>query len=220
MTLTALLQATERIRGGVLVSGMVYRHPGVLANMASTLDIISSGRLELGVGAGSQPAECKAFGIEAGAVGERFDRLEEGLAILKSLFTSDRTTFAGRYYELTEAMNNPKPLQRPLPITIGGTGRRRTPRLAARYADHWNYTGGDPAEFSELRAVLHEACAEIRRDPHEVKCSALLHYDGDDAAFRSGLHAYASAGADSVISVVPKNEPPEVIDRIAELTTR
>jgi len=100
-TLTALLAVTERLRGGVLVTGMVYRHPGVLANMASTLDIVSGGRLELGVGAGWNQEECDAFGIELGTLTERFDRFEEGLQVLEGLLTNDRTTFHGRYYRLT-----------------------------------------------------------------------------------------------------------------------
>ena len=106
--------------------------------MASTLDITSGGRLELGIGAGWNEEECDAFGIELGSMQERFDRFEEGLAVLKSLLTNDRTTFDGTYYKLTDAMNNPKPLQSPLPICIGGTGKTRTLPLAARYATHWN----------------------------------------------------------------------------------
>ena len=97
ITLTALLHETRRLRGGVLVTGMVYRHPGVLAKMATTLDITSGGRLELGIGAGWNEEECDAFGIELGSKKERFDRFEEGLAVLQSLFTSDRTTFGGKY---------------------------------------------------------------------------------------------------------------------------
>lgn len=217
VTLTALLSATERIRGGVLVSGMVYRHPGVLANMASTLDLISGGRLELGVGAGSRPEECEDFGIEAGTVKERFDRFEEGLAVLVSLFAEERTTFSGRYYTLANAMNNPKPLQRPLPVTIGGRGRRRTLRLAARYAHHWNYGTGDPVEFAELRAELLRQCELIGRDPNEIACSGLLHFKGDGAAFRSGVDAFADAGADMVIVSVPPHEPADVVDRLADL---
>ena len=151
VTLTALLQATTRFRGGVLVTGMVYRHPGVLANMASTLDIVSGGRLELGLGAGWNEEECDAFGIELGTLRERFDRFEEGLAVIDSLLTNDRTTFDGSYYHLAEAMNNPKPVQAKIPMCIGGVGRRRTIPLVARHADHWNYGGSDPGEFAELR---------------------------------------------------------------------
>ena len=157
ISLTALLHETSRLRGGVLVSGMVYRHPGVLANMASTLDITSGGRLELGIGAGWNEEECDAFGIELGSMRERFDRFEEGMHVLESLLTNDRTTYEGTYYQLHDAMNNPKPLQPKLPICIGGRGRTRTLPMTARFADHWNYGGTDPVEFAELRDVLQRA---------------------------------------------------------------
>ena len=219
ITLTALLQETQRLRGGVLVSGMVYRHPGVLANMASTLDHTSGGRLELGVGAGWNEEECDAFGIELGSMRERFDRFEEGLVVLERLLRDERTTFEGRYYVLHEAMNNPKPVQQPLPVCIGGRGRTRTLPLAARYAHHWNYSGTDPAELSELRDVLHGECARIGRDPEEITCSAIIRYDGDAGALRASVAAMGDAGADLAIVSVPKSEPPEVIASIADAVT-
>lgn len=217
ITLTALLHETERLRGGVLVTGMVYRHPGVLANMASTLDVTSGGRLELGVGAGWNEEECDAFGIELGSMRERFDRFEEGLAVLEGLLTEERTTFDGRYYNLNGAMNNPKPLQRPLPICIGGRGRTRTLPLVASYADHWNYSGTDMAEFAELRGVLHEACAAIGRDPGEITCSALLRHEGGGDRLTADAEALRDAGIDLAIVSVPKSRPPDVITEIAEI---
>ena len=215
ITLTALLHETRRLRGGVLVTGMVYRHPGVLANMASTLDITSGGRLELGVGAGWNEEECDAFGIELGSMTERFDRFEEGLAILESLLTNDRTTFDGRYYQLNEAMNNPKPVQRPLPICIGGSGKKRTLPLVARYAHHWNYSGTDAPGFVESRAVLHEACAAIGRDPNEITCSAIVRFEGDLDGLRHDVEAMAAVDADLAIISVPKAAPPSVVDDLA-----
>jgi alkanesulfonate monooxygenase SsuD/methylene tetrahydromethanopterin reductase-like flavin-dependent oxidoreductase (luciferase family) len=209
-----LLHETRRLRGGVLVTGMVYRHPGVLANMASTLDITSGGRLELGIGAGWNEEECTAYGIQLGTLRERFDRFEEGLAVLESLFTNDRTTFDGRYYQLHDAMNNPKPIQRPLPICIGGVGRTRTLPLAARYAHHWNYGGTDPAEFVELRGVLRAACERIGRDPAEITCSTILRYDGDDT-LRGSVAAMRTAGADLGIVSIPKSARPDVVEQIA-----
>ena len=214
ITLTALLHETRRLRGGVLVTGMVYRHPGVLANMASTLDITSGGRLELGIGAGWNEEECEAFGIELGTLRERFDRFEEGMAVLHSLFTQDRTTFAGRYYRLTGAMNNPKPLQSPLPICIGGVGRTRTLPLAARHAHHWNYGGGDVAEFTACREVLHAACDAIGRDPSGITCSVLFRWAGADR-LAEDVATYRAAGADLGIVSVPKTAPPLVIDDVA-----
>jgi len=215
ITLTALLQETERLRGGVLVTGMVYRHPAVLANMASTLDITSGGRLELGVGAGWNEEECAAFGIDLGTMRQRFDRFEEGLAVLESLLTNDRTTFDGHYYQLKEAMNNPKPVQRPLPVCMGGSGKKRTLPLAARYAQHWNFGGSDMAEFKECKNVLDEACAAIGRDPSEITCSAVARYGGDDTAFRAELASMETAGVELAIISVPKTAPPSVVEKIA-----
>jgi F420-dependent oxidoreductase-like protein len=215
ITLTALLHETTRVRGGVLVSGMVYRHPGVLANMASTLDHTSGGRLELGLGAGWNEEECEAFGIELGSMRERFERFEEGLVVIERLLRDDRTTFEGRHYELHDAMNNPKPIQQPLPICIGGKGRTRTIPLAARFAHHWNYSGGDTAEFVELRGLLREHCTAAGRDPHAITCSMLARYDGDEDALRRSLSAMAEADVDLAIVSVPKSEPPDVIERIA-----
>lgn len=215
ITLTALLHETQRLRGGVLVTGMVYRHPAVLASMASTLDITSGGRLELGVGAGWNEEECDAYGIELGTMKQRFDRFEEGLAVLESLLADERTTFDGTYYKLADAMNNPKPLQTPLPICIGGTGRTRTLPLAARYATHWNCGSADVATFTECRHVLHDACAAIDRDPSQITCSASVRYEGDDDAMRRTIDELAAAGADLVIVSTRKTDPPDTIARAA-----
>lgn len=215
ITLTALLHETERLRGGVLVTGMVYRHPGVLANMASTLDITSGGRLELGIGAGWNEEECTAFGIELGSMRERFDRFEEGMHVLESLLTNDRTTYEGTYYQLHDAMNNPKPLQPKLPICIGGRGRTRTLPMTARFADHWNYGGTDPVEFAELRDVLQRACADLDRDPAEITSSVLLRWSGDDDQLIADRAAFEAAGADLAIVSIPKDAPPSVVDQLA-----
>ena len=205
MTLAALLHETRRLRGGVLVSGMIYRHPALLAHMATTLDITSGGRVELGVGAGWNEEECEAFGIELGSLTERFDRFEEGLAVIDGMLTAERTTVHGQYYTVTEAMNNPKPVQRPLPICIGGRGLRRTMPLVARYAHHWNYGGGDPAEFTRCRDVIHEHCAALGRDPQEITCSVLARWAGDPKRFRDDAAAFGDVGADLALVALPKD---------------
>jgi F420-dependent oxidoreductase-like protein len=215
VSLTALLQATKRLRGGVLVSGMVYRHPGLLANMAATLDITSRGRLELGIGAGWNEEECTAYGITLGTMRERFDRFEEGLAVVQSLLTNDRTNFSGSYFQLTDAMCNPKPLQQPLPICIGGRGPKRTLPLAARYAHHWNYSGSDPTEFTNCFAILRAACESIGRDPGEIEKSVLVRYTGDGDALRRDIDAFTAVGVDLGIVSLPKNLPASVIDDVA-----
>ncbi|NUS95560.1 MAG: LLM class F420-dependent oxidoreductase, partial [Nocardia sp.] len=154
-TLTALAQATERLRLGTMVTGVHYRHPAVLANMASTLDIISGGRLELGIGAGWNEEESGAYGIELGTVTERLDRFEEACQVLIGLLSRETTDFAGKFYRLTEARNEPKGPQRPHPpICIGGNGEKRTLRITARYAQHWNFVAGTTEEFARKRDVL------------------------------------------------------------------
>src|SRR5262245_12899131 len=148
-TLIALAQATRRLRLGTLVTGVHYRHPAVLANMAATLDIISGGRLELGIGAGWNAQESTAYGIALGTARQRSDRLEEACQVLIGLLSpGGSVTFDGRYYRLTDARCDPKPVQRPHPpLCVGGSGERRTLLTAARYAQHWNFDRGTPAQF-------------------------------------------------------------------------
>src|SRR5829696_8648921 len=157
--LAMLLARTQRLRGGVLVTGIPFRHPAVLTKMAITVDIASGGRLELGVGAGWFEPECQAYGIGLGSIPDRFDRLEEALTVIHWLLTQRRTTFNGRYYRLTEAWCEPKAAQQPHPpIVLGGKGERRLLPLVARFADHWNYSGDDVTEFARLRGRLAELC--------------------------------------------------------------
>lgn len=222
ITLTALLQETSRMRGGVLVSGMLYRHPGLLASMASTLDITSGGRLELGVGAGWNEEECEAYGIELGTLTERFDRFDEGLEVMRLLLTQDRSDFSGQWYQLQDAMNNPKPLQDPLPICIGGSGLKRTIPAAARYAHHWNY--GSPtmtvADFEMRNAVFLEALDEAGRDRSDVTISTLLRYEGDLDALAQQAEMFGEAGIDLGIVSLPKSDSPDVVEAIAESLAR
>jgi F420-dependent oxidoreductase-like protein len=172
-TLTALAQATSRLRLGTLVTGIHYRHPAVLAKMVSTIDVISGGRLELGIGAGWNELESGAYGIELGGPRERSDRLEEACQVLIGLLSEETTDYSGEYFTLTDARCSPKGPQRPHPpICIGGSGERRTLRTAARYAQHWNFAGGSAEQFAAKRDVLHAHCAEIGRDPKEIVLSS------------------------------------------------
>jgi F420-dependent oxidoreductase-like protein len=215
-TLIALAQATTRLRMGTLVTGIPYRHPAVLANMASTLDVLSGGRLELGIGAGWNEEESAAYGIELGTPAERSDRLEEACAVLVGLFTQDTTTFNGRYYQLNEARNEPKPVQQPHPpICIGGNGERRTLRTAARFAQHWNFVGGTPAEFARKREVLQQHCEELGRDPGEILLSSHVIYAGDAEATAEQAAALAEVGADLGIIYLRPPLDPGVLEPLA-----
>jgi F420-dependent oxidoreductase-like protein len=171
-TLAALAGLTARLRVGTIVLGNTYRHPAVLAKMAATVDVISGGRLILGLGAGWQENEHRAYGIHFGTVRERLERLDEACRVLKRLWTAEKAEYGGRHYRLEDAPCMPKPLQAPYPeLMIGGGGERVTLRIAARHADHWNVWGG-PAVLGHKGRVLDEHCAAVGRDPGAIVRSA------------------------------------------------
>jgi F420-dependent oxidoreductase-like protein len=200
VTLTALAQATRRLRLGTLVTGIHYRHPAVLANMVATLDIVSAGRLELGIGAGWNQEESGAYGIELGSPRERSDRFAEACEVLVGLLSRETTTFSGSYYQLTEARCEPKPVQRPHPpICIGGSGEKRTLRTAARFAQHWNFVGGSVEQFTRAKDVLHQHCADIGRDPAEILLSSHVAYTGDAAETAASAAELGAAGVELAI---------------------
>lgn len=171
-TLSALAALVPRLRVGTIVLGNTYRHPAVLAKMAAQVDIISGGRLVLGLGAGWQENEHQAYGIPFYTMRERLERLDEACQVLKALWTQRRSDFAGRHYQLSNAPLEPKPVQRPYPeLMIGGGGERVTLRIVARHADHWNVWGG-PRILAHKGAVLAEHCAAVGRDPKTITRSA------------------------------------------------
>jgi F420-dependent oxidoreductase-like protein len=180
--IAALAATVPRLTLSPLVTSVTYRHPAVLAKIAAAVDQISQGRLVLGVGAGWQENEHVAYGIELGSVTERLDRFEEAVQILESLLHEPRTTFEGRYFSVTDAPNQPVPVQSRLPILVGGGGEQRTMRVAARYADQWN-SWTTPDMLAHKVEVLHERCAEARRDPDEIHVStqALLFLSEDES---------------------------------------
>ncbi len=215
-TLTALAQATRRLRLGTLVTGIHYRHPAVLANMAATIDIISGGRLEIGVGAGWNEEESGAYGIELGSLQERSDRFEEACEILVGLLTQETTTFVGKHYELVDARCNPKAVQTPHPpICIGGSGEKRTLRTAARFAQHWNFVGGTIEEFTHKVEVLHQHCADVGRDPAEITISTHVRFGADSAETAEVAAGFAEAGADLAIVILPQPYSPAVLEPLA-----
>jgi F420-dependent oxidoreductase-like protein len=218
-TLTALAQATTRLRMGTLVTGIHYRHPAVLAKMAAALDIISDGRLELGIGAGWNELESGAYGIELGTVRQRLDRFEEACEVLVSLLSKDTTDFDGAFYHLVEARNEPKGPQRPHPpICMGGSGEKRTLRITARYADHWNFVLGTPEEFARKRDVLASHCADIGRDPKEITLSAQLWLDDehDFSKLTDEIGAYGREGMDLAIVYLRPPLDVAVLEPLAE----
>jgi F420-dependent oxidoreductase-like protein len=223
---TALLAQTTRLRVGHLVLCATFRHPALLAKMATTLDVISGGRLELGLGSGSYEPEHQRAGIAWGTFAERTELLGETLEILTRMFTGEPTTFAGKHFELSEMPNLPPPVQQPHPpLHVGGIGERRTLPLVARYADVWNVPTYGLGDLEHKRDVLAAECERIGRDPASIRTSleAVMVLAPDDAALTEqlakaerrfpgdgwGLHEGGYIGT-----------PPAVVDRIGALVDR
>ena len=167
--LAALAQATSRVRLGILVSGNTYRHPAVLAKMATTVDHISGGRLEFGIGGAWHTYEHQAFAIPFHTTRERLERLDEAVQVIKLLWTQPRPTFQGRYYQLDQPPYNPANVQQPHPpILVGGGGEKRTLRTVAKYADAAN-VGGTPEEVRHKYEVLEQHCRDAGRDSSSIR---------------------------------------------------
>jgi F420-dependent oxidoreductase-like protein len=218
-TLAALAQATERIRVGCMVTGMPYRHPAVLANMAATVDRISGGRLELGLGAGWNQAEADAYGIELPPLRERFDRFDEGCEVIVALLTQDRVDYEGEHFQLSGAYCEPKGVQTPHPpITIGGDGPTRTLRAVARYAQRWNTPFASADSLRASLQTLHAHCADIGRDPSEITITAQCIHDpvAGPAATAEACAELAEAGCDLAVVYLPESHHrAEEVERIA-----
>lgn len=181
--LGALAADTSRARLGCLVFYVGYRNPGVLTKAAITIDHISGGRFELGLGAGWHQWEAEAYGFDFPPAGRRLDMLEEATGLISSFLTNDRTTHQGNYFRAADASMLPRPVRGHLPLWIGGVGERRTLRIVARYATGWNAAYISPEEFARLNTVLDAHCEAIGRDPAEIERSINLMFDmGKDPA--------------------------------------
>ncbi|HET7468013.1 MAG TPA: TIGR03560 family F420-dependent LLM class oxidoreductase [Candidatus Dormibacteraeota bacterium] len=212
----AMAEATKRVRIGCMVTGNTYRNPALLAKEAVTVDHLSGGRLEFGIGAAWAEIEHQMYGFEG--LDHRVGRLSESLRIIKSLWTEDRTNFDGRYYRMKDAIANPKPVQKPHPpIWIGASGET-TLRLVARYADVWNASGGDPAQTKELTEKLEQACAEVGRNPADIRRSVQFDWDGkskQELIERSG--AYLERGmTEQVVYVRGTAQPVALAEKVAD----
>lgn len=220
--LSALATVTEKPRLGVLVSSNTFRHPSVLAKMAVTLDHISNGRLELGVGAGWFKPEHDMFGLEFPETRELVDRYAEALALLDEFLTNDLTTFDGQYYQLKDAPNRPRPIQQPrIPLMVGAHGPRMID-IVSKYADSWN-TRGTPDEVRERNAQMDAACERHGRDPKSVKRSLLYviaqmpeehPWDSVDA-FVDFVGRFSGAGIEEFLLQPPEPEHYAMVERVA-----
>lgn len=217
-SLSAMALVTSTARVGVLVNGVVYREPAILAKASAQVDQMSGGRLEFGIGAGWAEREFTAYGLPFPDVAERFARLEEAIEVIISLWTRPRTTFAGRYYQLRDAPLAPKPVQSPHPpITLGGTGWR-TARLAARFASRLNVVGS-PQTAAAAFERLQRCCEEVGRDVEEVEWSA--HPRVAVAASEARAEALARRQAEALGEVLPEDRsgwivgtPPQAIRQL------
>ena len=216
--LGALAARTERLRVGLMVTGNIYRHPAVLAKMGATVDVISHGRLDFGIGAGWNEIECNMYGIPLYAPGERIRRLGEACEVVKRLWTETVANFDGKYYQLKDARCEPKPVQKPYPpYVIGGGGEQLTLRVVAQYANIWNFVGGGIESFRHKSEVLDSHCAAIERDPNTIERSIqmLINYH-NPAATLNEIKPYIEAGATHIILNLRAPYPENIVHRLAE----
>ena len=215
--LGAMAAATSRVRIGCMVTGNTYRHPAVLAKAAVTVDHVSGGRLEFGLGAAWAEIEHTMLDLEFGTAGQRIARMDEALRMLKLLWSEERSDFEGRYYRLDGAIANPKPVQRPHPpIWIGGSGERKTLRVVAEHADAWNAPGGEPAEFARLSGVLDRHCDDVGRDPAQIRRTVQVGFRGDADDLLAKVESFRAVGVDDVIVTLFGDEA----ERHAELAAQ
>ena len=233
----ALACSTSRVRCGCLVYSAGYRHPGVLAKAAATIDHLSGGRAEIGLGAGWAEAEYHAFGIPFPPVGERLDLLEEATAAVRALLHDGVASVEGKHVTLRDARLEPRPVQDRLPVWIGGAGERRTAAVAARHADGWNVPFVSPDVLAHKRAVLDDHCGAAGRDPGAVQLGVNVIVCDDDASLAAqfgprnelvrpgsvvgtsleqvieALGRYVAAGADTVNVALRAPWNPTALDR-------
>jgi len=222
-SLAALAQATSRLKVGTMVNGMPYRHPAVTANMAATLDIVSNGRFQLGLGAGWYQLEADAYGITlGGTLTERFDRFDESVEIIVRMLSDESTTFDGKYFTVTDARNEPKGPQQPHPpIVIGGSGERRTLKTVARWADHWNAAPMEADTWRHKVSVLERHCEDVGRDPGEIEKSMMLRFNPAEVpALEEQLRTVADLGVDTTIVNLPSPHDPDHVEMVAEAIAR
>ncbi len=219
--LAGMAVATSRTRIGCMVTGNTYRHPAVLAKAAVTVDHLSAGRLEFGLGAGWAENEHAMLGLPFGSARDRADWLEEACEVIRSLWTQQRTSFEGKHYTITAAVAEPKPVQRPHPpIWIGGSGRQRTLRITARYADVWNAAGGSPDEVAEVSAVLDQRCAEIGRDPAQIRRSVQVRVAEANDELLELARSYRAVGITEIVLILHSQNPAGLAEEIARWLPR
>ncbi|MER7891425.1 LLM class F420-dependent oxidoreductase [Micromonospora sp. NPDC094482] len=217
-TLGYVAAKTERMALGVLVTGVMYRYPGLLAKIVTTLDVLSNGRARLGIGASWYEREQSGLGVPVVPVGERFERLEETLQICLQMWSEDNGPFEGRHYRLAETLCVPAPIRRPRPpIMIGGSGEKKTLLLVARYADSCNLFGGNTDELRHKLDVLRSHCEAEGRDYDSIEKTVVMRVSPLDEpdAFLAAAEEYAALGA-TELQVTPDRHPVEFAEQVGE----
>ena len=216
--LAAYAAQTSRLRLGLMVTGNTYRHPAVLAHIAATVDVVSGGRLDFGIGAGWNEYEHTSMGIPLYPPGERLRRFGEACELIKLLRTRHTADFDGRYYQLKEARCEPKPVQQPYPpFVIGGGGEQLTLRITARHADVWNFAGGSVETFQHKVRVLHEHCTTVGRDPGEIELSVQVPVNYDDLGTTvQTVQRFVDAGATHLVLNLRPPYPAGIVARLAD----
>ena len=215
--LSAMAAHTGRVRCGMLVLGVTYRHPAVVANIAATIDHVSGGRLEMGMGAAWFELEHDQYGIPFPPIGVRMDMLDEACRIIRSLWTNETTTFVGKHYRLEDARLEPKPLQERLPLVIGGSGERRTLRIVAEHGDIWNTFYGDLDHYRHLLEVLARHCADVGRNPADVRKSLTFRaiLDEDERAAQERVREiYGGPPPERLRNMMVVGTPEQCVERL------
>jgi F420-dependent oxidoreductase-like protein len=217
-TLGHVAALTERMTLGVLVTGVMYRHPGLLAKTVTTLDVLSGGRARLGIGASWYEREQRGLGVPVVPVAERFERLEETLQICLQMWSDNTGPYSGRHYQLAETMCVPMPISQPHPpILVGGGGERKTLRLVARYGDACNLFGSSPADVAGKLEVLRSHCEAEGRDYDRIQKTVLAVRPvlADVDGFLAAAREYAALGV-TELQVMPDRHPVEFATEVAE----
>jgi len=219
--LGAVAENTKRARIGLNVTGNLYRHPGLLAKIAVTVDHLSGGRLEMGMGAAWNEPEFKMYGMPFPSVADRIRMLDEACSVLKALWTEERATFKGRFYQLDNAIAEPKPLQRPYPpIWIGGSGPKLTLRVVAKHADVWNSNAPKPEDTLALTKILDEHCAKVGRDPAAIRRSSQVRAENEEAALRIAQTAVGAGFTELLVFPFAGGDLRSGVERAAALLPR
>ncbi len=217
--LAALAARTTKANLGLLVGGVTYRNPALLAKVTTTLDVISGGRAILGIGAAWFEDEHRAYGYDFPSLGERFEHLEDALQIFRAMLTQEESTVEGRHHSVHGVMNNPRPIRGDIPIMIGGSGEKKTLRMVAQYADASNFFG-DAEQMRHLIGVLEDHCERLGRDPSEItrtRLGSVVIAESHEEAERKVEHLRERGASERMLATLVVGDTDGVAEQATEL---